>query len=412
VEDLKFYIHSGAAFLRFEIEGNFSGEGARQAQQSWSTALSVIGDRSLIISVGNLSRIDPVGRALLCSWGAAGAQFLVQSPLTRTLIGSIVGESFLSYGESSGSCMGDKRFGGGTWLRKVALPLIPVMALLCPSVARAAHLEPVTSQAWDEYVKSATTRMERRLSPGESYLWVDEDPDRLARVRAGEIVVAPMGEHIPMKVSHGLIHHWVGTVFIPNASINDVLQVVRDYPKYKDLYQPSVIDSKVIEAGQEKDRFSMLLMNKSLILKSAFDADYESCYIHVDDRSVYSISRTTRLQQIEEYGSPAQHVLDEGQGSGIIWRLEGITRYMQRDGGVYIELEAIGLSRDIPGALRWFVEPTVRRVSRSSLATSLEQTQKAVRVHAEQARRQPGNSRAGTSEANSPFRLHLTAPSN
>ena len=45
---------------------------------------------------------------------------------------------------------------------------------------------------------------------------------------------------------------------------------------------------------------------------------------------------------------------------------------------VYVELEAIGLSRDIPGSLRWLVEPIVRRVSQASLSTSLRQTEKAV----------------------------------
>ena len=60
----------------------------------------------------------------------------------------------------------------------------------------------------------------------------------------------------------------------------------------------------------------------------------------------------------------------EGHGTGIIWRLYSITRYQERDGGVYVELEAIALSRDIPGGLRWIVEPIVRRVSRSSLVAS------------------------------------------
>jgi hypothetical protein len=52
----------------------------------------------------------------------------------------------------------------------------------------------------------------------------------------------------------------------------------------------------------------------------------------------------------------------------------------ERDGGVYIELEAMVLSRDIPAALRWVVDPIVRRVSRSSLETSLQQTADAVRT--------------------------------
>jgi len=46
--------------------------------------------------------------------------------------------------------------------------------------------------------------------------------------------------------------------------------------------------------------------------------------------------------------------------------------------GVYVELEAIALSRDIPAAFRVFVTPIVRRVLRDSVATSLHQTKAAV----------------------------------
>jgi hypothetical protein len=287
--------------------------------------------------------------------------------------------------------MGERKLGGPIGLRALALPLIPLVTLLSPTATHAAHLTPATSEAWEEYVKSANLRMEQRLSPGQNFLWVDEAPDRLASVRAGEIVVCPVGPQSPKKVPFGLIHDWVGAVFVPNVSLNDALQVVRDYGRYKDLYQPSVIDSKLIATGEEKDRFSMMLLNRSLLLKTAFDADYESRYVHVDDRRVYSVSRTTRLQEIEEYGSPSQRLLQEGEGNGIMWRLLGITRYMERDGGVYIEFEAIGLSRDIPASIRWLVEPTVRRISRNSLSTSLQQTESAVRLHAELAGRTNGD---------------------
>ena len=64
---------------------------------------------------------------------------------------------------------------------------------------------------------------------------------------------------------------------------------------------------------------------------------------------------------------------------GLIWRVHSITHFEERDGGVYIEVEAIALSRDIPAVLRWVVDPIVRRVSRASLATSLQQTEAAVR---------------------------------
>lgn len=267
------------------------------------------------------------------------------------------------------------------WLRT----LIPFVAFF-PATGHAATLDPTTSKAWDEYVESASKQMEGRVSPGNAFLWVDEVPDRLSRVRAGEIVVSPVGQQNPKRVPAGLIHDWVGAAFIANVTLGDVLHVLRDYARYKDLYQPSVIDSRVIATGKSTDRFSMLLINKSWFLKTAFETEYESCYVPVDDGRGYSVSHATRVQEIEEYGAPGQRKLDEGEGKGIIWRLFSITRYVERDGGVYVELEAIALSRDIPASLRWLVEPIVRRVSRASLSTSLRQTQEAVHSRVELAR--------------------------
>ena len=261
-----------------------------------------------------------------------------------------------------------------------------VFALVTLSSLAAAHaatLDPATSQAWDDYIQSVTQRFEQSLAPGNSFLWADQAPERLARVKTGKIVVSPLGAPNPKKVPSGLIHHWIGAVFIPQASLSDVVHVARDYERYKDVYQPSVIDSKVITAGEDTDRYFMLLMNRSLLLKTAFSADYEACYVRLPEGRAYSIARSTRIQEIEDYGSSAQRLLPEGQGRGIIWRLYGITRYLERDGGVYVEFEAIGLSRDVPASVRWFVEPLVRRVSRSSLTTSLEQTERAVQDRAE-----------------------------
>ena len=269
--------------------------------------------------------------------------------------------------------------------------LIPLIAVLLPVTGKAASLEPGTLKAWEEYIDSAKVRMEQRLSPANGFLWVDEEPARLARVQAGEIIVLPVGPQNPKRVPSGLIHDWVGATFIAGATLNDVLQVVRDYGQYKDLYQPSVVDSKAIDTGETKDRFSMLLIHKATFLKTAFDGDYESSYVHVDDRRVYSVSRTTRIQEVDEYGTAAQHTLQQDEGRGIIWRLFSITRFAERDGGVCLELEAIGLSRTIPASVRFLAEPIVRRVSRSSLSTSLQQTGNAVRSRAVLANDKNGN---------------------
>jgi hypothetical protein len=95
---------------------------------------------------------------------------------------------------------------------------------------------------------------------------------------------------------------------------------------------------------------------------------------------LYSITHTTRVQEIEHYGQANEQELPPDQGSGYVWRLYSVARFEQRDGGTYVEVEAIALSRDIPIALRWLVNPIVRRVSKNSMLVSLQQTKEAVRL--------------------------------
>lgn len=59
-------------------------------------------------------------------------------------------------------------------------------------------------------------------------------------------------------------------------------------------------------------------------------------------------------------------------------RIHSIARYEERDGGVYFELEAIALTRDIPASLAWMVKPVVNHLSINSLTTTLRQTRDAV----------------------------------
>jgi hypothetical protein len=240
--------------------------------------------------------------------------------------------------------------------------------------ADAATLKPETKNAWDAYLAAAVAAMQARLQPGAHFLWLDEEPERAESIRTKGPYIAPIAKQIPKKVPSGLIHDWLGVGFVPKVKIDDLVGVLRDYDRYKDIYRPGVVDSISHGTNGTKDLFSMRLVNRSVVAKTALDTDVEVSYIRVDERHLYSISNTTHIQEIDKFGTPQQRTLPEDQGMGLIWRLSSITRLEERDGGVYAELEAIALSRDIPAAFRLFVTPIVRRVSRDSLATSLHQT--------------------------------------
>jgi hypothetical protein len=259
---------------------------------------------------------------------------------------------------------------------RIRLAAILILVRVLP--AAAATLTAETKAAWDAYLKEANAAMQARLQPGAHFLWLDDEPGRAEGIRTKGPYIAPVDPHIPRKVPSGLIHDWLGVGFVPNVKIEDIVRVLRDYDRYKQIYQPGVIDSMSRGTEGLKDLFSMRLANRSVVAKTALDTDCEASYIRVDDRHWYGVSNTTRIQEVDKFGTPKERALPVDQGTGLIWRLSSITRLEERDGGVYAELEAIALSRDIPAAFRVFVTPIVRRVSRDSLATSLHQTKVAI----------------------------------
>ena len=375
-QPLQYYMHDGPTAFRFELTGYLSREAARGLDQDWRTASSAIGGRTLIVDITRVTDVDEQGRALIIRWHREGARLIARSRASLALAESILGEPLPEPPVNVGAAaISDRRF-RASFLRQVVILLL-LATMVFPVGASAATLKPETVTAWDNYVQSASAKLRDRLRPGGSFLWTFEDAERAAKVHSGEIVVAPVGQN-PKKVSGGLIHDWMGAVFVPNLKLDDILKVTRDYDHYKEFYRPSVVESKAIARDGAEDKFWMMLMNKAFFLKTALETDCQATNVRLDDRRFYAISRTTRVQEVEEYGQPGEYRKPDGEGSGYIWKLYSVARLEERDDGVYIELEAMALSRKIPAAFRVVADPIVRRVSRNSLLISLKQTEEAV----------------------------------
>ncbi len=269
--------------------------------------------------------------------------------------------------------------------RKLLIGMVCAGFVASPAASDGAELKQETLKTWDAYNQTVDSQMHGRLQG--PFLWVDEDPDRVTSVRAGKIVVSPVGKKVPKPVPSGLIHDWMGAVFIPDVRLGDVLSAVRDYGHYNEFYKPTVVDAKPLGTEGSCDKYSMRVVNKETVAETALDTEYQACYLQLDELRWYGTAHSTRVQEIRHYGRPDEQELPPNQGSGYIWRLYSFARFEERDGGVYIELEAIALSRDVPVALRWVVDPIVRRVSRNTLLISLQQMEEAVRSTAETANR-------------------------
>lgn len=255
---------------------------------------------------------------------------------------------------------------------------LTLLAAVAPGLSSAAELHSDTLRAWEKYIANADARMQARLDDRQPFLWTDEAAGRSTRLRQGEILVAPVRGHGSRSVVGGLIHDWIGAVFIPNATLEGVLAVVHDYDRYKEFYKPVVADSKVFACTPTDQYFSMVWQRKVLFVDAAIQSQYRAHDFALDGRHGYSIINTTQVREIEGYGHSQERLLEPGQGNGFIWRLHSIARYEERDGGVYLELEAIALTRDIPASLGWLVHSVVNHLSINSLTTSLRQTRDAV----------------------------------
>jgi len=88
-EPLQYWLHDGSGPMRFKLAGSLSGNGAQSVRYAWQTALSVIGDRPLVIDITRVSDADDDGRALLLDWHQYGAKIIAESPKSRALAAAI-----------------------------------------------------------------------------------------------------------------------------------------------------------------------------------------------------------------------------------------------------------------------------------------------------------------------------------
>ena len=94
----------------------------------------------------------------------------------------------------------------------------------------------------------------------------------------------------------------------------------------------------------------------------------------------HSTSRalSTRIAEVENPGQPDGPEKPVGNDSGYLWRLYSYWRFYEHDGGVYIQLEAISLTRGIPAGLGWLIRPFITSIPQESLTFTLTHTRDAL----------------------------------
>jgi len=109
------------------------------------------------------------------------------------------------------------------------------------------------------------------------------------------------------------------------------------------------------------------------------DSEHEVKYTPLDKTRWRSVSRTTKIAEVDNAGKPNEREMPPGTGEGFLWKLNSYWRFQERDGGTWLECEAISLTRDIPTGLGWLIEPIIRDLPQESLANTLRATRTALR---------------------------------
>jgi hypothetical protein len=257
-----------------------------------------------------------------------------------------------------------------------------VSAFCFLQTSEAEQLKPETVAAFDFYVQQREKQMSEELQAG-PFLRVDglpatEKKQDYARMRGGEVITERMPVPEPaITVSHGLIHHWVGAVFIPGVSLERTIAFLQDYNNQYKFYAPEVQRSKVLQRNGN-DFKVFLRLKKTNIITVILDTEYDVKYVPISVDRDASYSYSTRIREVENAGKPDESKKPVGDDSGFLWRLNSYWRFLERDGGVYIQLEAISLTRDIPKGIGWLVEPFATSIPRESLTFTLSHTREAL----------------------------------
>ena len=260
--------------------------------------------------------------------------------------------------------------------RLMAVFLAAVLLFVLP--LNAADLQAQAAQNYARYIALTQAQVDAELAQSGSCLWVERLPESrrteaLAQLRSGGVVIEKLetlDDGKPIAVPGGLIHHWIGTAFVPGATLAQTLAFMQDYDHKVEYFKPDIVRSKIL-SHEGDDYFVLLRFYQKKIITTVIDTDQEVHYHVVDKTHAWSRSNATRVQEVDNPGKSDERLEPEGHDRGFVWKLNTFWRFEEKDGGTYLECQAISLSRDIPTGLGWMVGSFVSSVPRESLTFTL-----------------------------------------
>jgi hypothetical protein len=235
---------------------------------------------------------------------------------------------------------------------------------------------PAAVSAFNSYISSVEARLaQQHRSPNGFIASLAQSETRL---RQGELIIEQITPSTNADLPGAMLYHWRGTAFAPGAKAADFERLMKNFDAYPQNYSPQILQSKILY--QQGDHFQVLMrVRQKHVITVVMDTTYDVTFARLDALRGYSISRSTQISEIDSPGTRHERALTSSEEHGFLWRLYTYWTYEERDGGLYMQIESVSLTRSIPTGLGWAIGPFVESVPRESLEFTLRSTCNALR---------------------------------
>ncbi len=253
--------------------------------------------------------------------------------------------------------------------------------------ATAEDLPPKMEEAWQIYVAAAEKQIVEGWAASKEFLprhiSSDSEAESCGReIHRGNVCTVKVETlqkgRLAIRVPHGMVHHWFGSIFVPEVSLDEVLRLIKDYSSYARHFD-EVVEARELSRDEDADRFRVYIkLKRKKIITVYYNTEHEVTFEKRGQGRVMSRAVATRIREIAKPGVPNEKELGYGEGRGFLWRLNAYWMYEQVDGGVILNCEVLSLSRSIPAGLDWLVGPFVESIPRESLEATLSAIRRAL----------------------------------
>jgi hypothetical protein len=267
---------------------------------------------------------------------------------------------------------------GSANLRKMSL-ICSLLLLIDGPRSLIGEPTPSAISAFNSYSRAVESRLAlQHRSPNTFLAATAFDPEDVKiRLRKGELIIEKLTPS-DANLSGALLHHWRGTAFAPRAKAADFERLVRDVNSYPQHFSAQVLQARVLTEDGDRMQAWMRVRQKHVITV-VMDTTYDINFGQLDPQHGYSLSTSTKIAEIDAAGTSAERTFSASEDHGFLWQLNTYWSYVEQDGGLYLQIEAISLTRSIPRGVGWMVQPYVESIPRESLEFTLRSACNALR---------------------------------